>query len=175
VHDESEPVIVDVTLDRLSYHTYRGYEYGKFFPAAEVLYKIAVILNVSSDYILGLSTIEDADETRGVAIGTNYHAQIKSELKARRLPTGDFVDMVLGLSLMQRWVLQDGSLVADARFVEISDNTVRLQKKDGTIVDVQKEQLCQNNQDWLDMVLSDKVRVQSGKWINGHQKTPKTE
>ena len=136
----------------ISYHTYRGYEYGKYFPSAEVLYKIAVILNLRCDYLLGLSGIEDADDSRGEAIGYKYWEFLKNELKSRRLSTSDFADMILGLMPRRKWTMADGSLLTEARFDAMSDDTVYLKKKDGSIVAVQKSKLSQIDQDWLSMV-----------------------
>jgi transcriptional regulator with XRE-family HTH domain len=94
-HDYTQMEMAEL-LD-VSYHTYKGYEYGKFYPSVEALYRIAVILNVSTDFLLGLSTGEVADDSRGDLIGVAYWESIKKRLKERKLTTGELLDKVLGI------------------------------------------------------------------------------
>lgn len=50
---------------------------------------------------------------------------------------------------IRTWTSVDGKHTIEGRLVGVSESAVRLQKADGSLTDVQKSQLCQDDLDWL--------------------------
>ena len=68
-------------LAGVPYNTYRAYEYDRTVPTLETVRKIAIVLNVSVDYLLELSTESAPDKSRKDCIGEKEWKQVRMRLK----------------------------------------------------------------------------------------------
>jgi repressor LexA len=145
----------------ISRSSYSHYEVGRSEPDIEILKKLAILFNVSSDYLLGLNDgIKQSKEIKASAYSEKYHRNL---LRVPILNTVPFKNTIFNAEHIDKYFCIDNSAInlsldENIFFLRLVGNSMEPLFKEGDLILIRQQKHVDNGQ-WAAVKLPDKDEV----------------